>query len=182
MAKPKKLDRYPEQDYPSLAEFTDRRGFLKRIMLGALAVGAGSQLATGCVNFPQDDIAGGMRPPDYFDVRLPAEGFASAYLNEGDYLTFAATLITYDEAVADHLRASPEDGVGVLSAALVSTSCGQVTDPDQRTALEQALAQALQESLAQQFANPAIAELTLLVDVCEDGMIAGGEPVPPDYP
>lgn len=183
MGKPKKVSSYPEQAYPSLEEFSSsRRGFLKRFAIGAVVAATGGKLLSGCQIYPFDNVAGDMVGPDYYDVRLPAEGNSSVYMYYGDYLQFAVAFVTYDEAVAEYYRNTPDDGLAVINSVLVDSDCDNLSG-DSLATMEQNLLEALSENASKRVATDGqgIASLTLLIDSCEDGMIAGGME-DPDYP
>ena len=121
------------------------------------------------------------RPGTLHTVRLPGEGFASAYLGFDDYLRYSVTLTTYNSALAGYFRSSDSEGLVVTSGVLSASSCEEIESSP--AAIRAALHTALETHYFETFADEGegIHELTFHVEECETAMI-GGDIEEPGYP
>lgn len=182
MARPKRLESYPVQPYPTLEEYTcERRAFLRKLACGVVALGAG-RLLTAC--YSTRDITGQAPERDLHEVRLPGEGFVSAYMRYDEYLRYAVTFTTYSAPLADYYRAAEEEGTEVLSAKLFEFECAAMTDPDRLPGVRVALVEALENNFASHVTDdgPRIHSLELIVESCEYVGTPDGGVSMPDFP
>ena len=173
----KRVESKEQPGYPNLAQYAcERRQFLRKLALGALAVGVGSRVL-GCTS--SRGISG--QPGTLHTVRLPGEGFASAYMTHDEYLRYCVTFTTYNEAFAETYRTSESEGLVALSAVLSGSSCVEIESSpgDVRRALRAALETHYGETYSDD--GPGIHELTLHVEECETAMMAG-DIEEPGYP
>jgi hypothetical protein len=174
----KRVESTPEPGYPSLSQYTcERRQFLRNLALGALAAGVGGRVLAACTS--TSDIEG--RPGTLHTVRLPGEGFASAYLGFDDYLRYFVSFTTYDPALAEHYRSNDTEGIVALSGVLSASSCEEIERS--HAAISDALRSALESHYFETHADDGagIHELTFHVEECETAMI-GGDIEEPGYP
>ncbi len=184
MARPVKAKDRSGQAYPTLEQFAcERREFLQRLALGAISIGVGGRLLSACTS--TTELSGIVPEPDLFAIRLPAEGFASAYLGRGsEYLRFAVRLTTENEALASYYRAAEAEGTGVASGAIAPFSCSEVADPAMQATIQASLIQALDANYDASVDDPGprIRTLSLEVESCEYiGGPDGGVDMP-EYP
>ncbi len=182
MRRPRKVESYPEADYPTLARYgVSRRRFLRGLAAG-VAAGLGAGLFARCTS--TSGITGSPGPsPEVFTVRLPGEGWATAYLMEWDYLTYGATFTTHDELFAAYFTGSPELGLGAMAAVLSSRYCSDLFDESRRAAVLADLQAALEAHYRESTGDVGTWILTfqMTVDSCEEMAVAGDMEVPP-YP
>ena len=132
---------------------------------------------------------GGMPEPDYFDVRLPAEGHESTYNYDGMYVTYAVTFLTWNEAFAEHFWRQPRGIMQEISEIVGDYDC--VALSPHRAPQDPAVAQAIAEMLLGHFARETgrggghieslIESLVVDVTACEYEELGGVAP-DPDYP
>ncbi len=174
----KRVESTSQPGYPNLSQYTcERRQFLRKLALGALAAGVGGRVLAACTS--TSGIEG--RPGTLHTVRLPGEGFASAYIGFDDYLRYSVTFTTYNEALAEHYRSSDSEGLMVLSGVLSGSSCEEIESSP--AAVRGALRTALETHYFETYAGDGagIHELTFHVEECETAMI-GGDIEEPGYP
>jgi hypothetical protein len=181
MRRPKRVASEPGPGYPSLEGYAcERRGFLRRLFIGAVTLGVGSRALSACTS--SVSIDGGREDPELLTVRLPGAGFASAYLNPDEYVRFAVTFTTYNEALAAYFRSHESEGLAVMSNALSPFHC---TDFGSRmTAARAALAAALEDHYLSLHDDEGrlVNSLDLVVDTCEYAPPIGGVMEDPGYP
>jgi hypothetical protein len=186
VSKPKKLDRYPEQSYPSLDQaMCDRRGFLRRMIVGAAAATVGGRILAACTS--TTDISGALPEGELHTVRLPGEGLGGAYVRpdgwEYDaYVTFAVTFTTRDRTLADLFREDETTGLGVCSATLSSYTCPEIET--NREAVASSIRAALEDGFREMTGREGggILSLELMVDSCQGLEGPGGVVEEPYYP
>ena len=176
----KRVESTPEPGYPNLLQYAcERRQFLRKLALGALTLGVGGRvLAAGTAT---SGIDGRPNPGTLHTVRLPGEGFASAYIGFDDYLRYFVSFTTYNEAFAEYFRSSDSEGLVVLTGVLGGSSCDEIeSSPGTiRSAIRSALESHYFETFADEGAG--VHELTFHVEECETAMI-GGDIEEPGYP
>jgi hypothetical protein len=174
----KRVESKPEPGYPNLSQYTcERRQFLRKLALGALAAGVGGRVLAACTS--TSDIEG--RPGTLHTVRLPGEGFASAYMSYDEYLRYSVTFTTYSEALAEAYRGSDSEGLVVCSGVLSGSSCAEIESS--HAAIRDALRSALESHYLETHADEGagIHTLTFHVEECETALI-GGDIEEPGYP
>jgi hypothetical protein len=181
MARRKRVEQATDQGYPSLSQYTcERRQFLRRLALGALAAGVGGRLLAACTS--TDDITGNPDPRTLLTVRLPAEGFASAYISWDHYLRYAVTITTYNEALAAYLRGPESEALTVMASALSDTTCEDYEGS--LGGIEARLLAALEGHYFGLFADdgPGIESASLAIETCETAPLDGGVDEPSPWP
>ncbi|MBW2263046.1 MAG: twin-arginine translocation signal domain-containing protein [Deltaproteobacteria bacterium] len=178
MPKPQRSAHHP--GYPALSDVTcGRRQFLGKLAVGAVALGVGSRLLAACTS--TSGIDGRPNPGTLHTVRLPGEGFASAYIGFDDYLRYFVSFTTYNEAFAEYFRSSDSEGLVVLSGVLNESTCEEIESSP--GTIQRALLAALESHYFETFVDDGagIHELTFHVEECETAMIAG-DIEEPGYP
>ncbi len=181
MAGRKRVETASDQGYPSLTQYVcERRQFLRKLALGAVALGVGSRVLPGCTS--TGGITGSPDPRTLHTVRLPGDGFASAYISYDHYLRYCVTITTYNEALAVYFRSPESEALTVMAAALNDTTCTDYEGP--LGSLESRLLGALEEHYFGVFADdgPGIEQATLLVETCETAPMDGGIDEPSPWP
>ena len=181
MARRKKVKVAARQGYPSLSQYVcERRQFLRKLALGAVTLGVGSRVLPACTS--TGGITGNPDPRTLHTVRMPGEGFASAYISYDSYLRYAVTITSYNEALAAYLASPESDGLVVTGAALNGTACEDYDGP--LGALEARILSALDAHYFDLFADegPGIESVLLEVDHCEYSPLDGGIDEPSPYP
>lgn len=176
MARRKKVETTPEQGYPTLREFVcGRRQFLRKLVLGAAAVGA-SRVLSGCYSTSERDDR------DLLDVRLPATGFATMILDAGEHLRYAVVISTYNAALAEYFRSNAAEGITAINEETRGYSCGDFTGEMRRA--RRAFVLALEGHYTRVFddSGPLIDSLDLIVESCEISTEIGGVAPYPGYP
>ncbi len=174
----KRVQTAAEPGYPNIAQYAcERRQFLRKLALGALTLGVGGRVLAACTS--TSGIEG--RPGTLHTVRLPGEGFASAYIGFDDYLRYFVSFTTYSEAFAEYFRSGDSEGLVVLAGVLSGSSCEEIEGSP--AAVRGALRSALESHYFETFADDGagIHELTFHVEECETAMI-GGDIEEPGYP
>ncbi|MBW2263045.1 MAG: hypothetical protein JRG91_13790 [Deltaproteobacteria bacterium] len=175
----KRVESTPEPGYPNLLQYVcERRQFLRKLALGVLTVGVGGRVLAACTS--TNGIDG--RPGTLHTVRLPGEGFASAYISFDNYLRYSVTITTYNEALAVYFRSPESDGLSVMAVALSGTTCEDFSGP--LGSVEAALQAALEEHYFGLFADegPGIETAQLHVETCEIAAMDGVMEEPSPYP
>ncbi|MBW2263047.1 MAG: twin-arginine translocation signal domain-containing protein [Deltaproteobacteria bacterium] len=181
MARRKRVDTTSGQGYPSLSQYVcERRQFLRKLALGAVTLGLGSRVLSACTS--TGGIIGNPDPRTLHTVRLPGEGFASAYISFDNYLRYSVTITTYNEALAVYFRSPESEGLTVMAMALSATTCEDYDGP--LGSIEAALQAALEEHYFDLFADegPGLETVQLLVETCEFAAMDGGMEEPSPYP
>jgi len=181
MARRKKVETASDEGYPSLSQYVcERRQFLRKLALGAVALGVGSRVLSACTS--TGGITGNPDPRTLHTVRLPGEGFASAYISFDHYLRYSVTITTYNEALAVYFRSPESEALTVMAAALSGTTCEDYDRP--LGSLEARLLSALDDHYFGLFADdgPGIETADLLVETCETAMMDGGMDEPSPWP
>jgi len=176
----KRVESTVEPGYPNLSQYRcERRQFLRKLALGALAAGVGGRILSACTS--TGDITGNPNPRTLHTVRLPGEGFASAYMSYDEYLRYSVTFTTYNEAFAEAYRGSDSEGLVVCSGVLSGSSCVEIESSP--AAIRAALRSALETHYLETYADDGagIHELSLHVEECETAMMAG-DIEEPGYP
>jgi hypothetical protein len=170
---------YPDQSYPTLGEYTcRRRTFLRQVLLGAAAVGAG-RILSACTS--TTGLTGTIADRPLHEVRLPGSGLGGAYLRHDEYLTFVVTFDTYSDVLATHYRSEEADGLWVVSSTLSTHGCEDLRDDTILEAARQALVLALETRFAEVsgLSGHAIRSLAIEIDDCATiPMPDGGRPAP----
>jgi hypothetical protein len=177
-----RVTRKSDPAYPTLEDFAcERRGFLRRLFVGAVTLGVGGRALSACTS--SVTIDGETAHPDLHSVRLPGSGFASAYIGYEEYVHFAVTFNTYNEAFAAWYRSNEAEGLGVLAAALTPFGCSDLSSG--MTAVRTALAVALEDHYLSLHDDegPLVNSIEAIVDSCEYmPPIGGGVAEDPHYP
>ncbi|MBW2263048.1 MAG: twin-arginine translocation signal domain-containing protein [Deltaproteobacteria bacterium] len=171
----------PHPGYPALSEVTcGRRQFLGRLAVGAAALGVGSRLLSACTS--TRDISGNPNPGDLHEVRQPGEGYANVYLSSDEYVRFAVTFTTYNEAMAVYFRENEMEGVVAMTVAVQDLSCS--TFHDHPATVKRILQDALEDHYLGLFDDTGslIESLDLDVESCEVSVDIGGAAPYPGYP
>jgi hypothetical protein len=175
---PRPLRSASSPGYPSLSDAPcGRRQFLRRLAVGAVSLGVGSRLLA-CTS--TRDISG--NPGMLHTVRQPGEGYANLYLDSGEYVRFAVTFTTYNEAMAVYFRDAETEGVMAMTAAVRGLTCSTFSDhPGQ---VERILQDALEDHYLGLFDDTGtlIESLDLEVQSCEVSVDIGGVAPYPGYP
>ena len=170
----------PEPGYPSLSDATcGRRQFIRRLAVGAVSLGVGGRLLA-CTS--TSGISGDPDPRDLHEVRQPAEGFANAYLRYDEFVRFAVTFTTYNEAMAAYFRENETEGVVAMTIAVQDLRCSAFDDEPGR------VRGILQDALEDHYlglhddTGPLVESLDLVVQTCEVSVDIGGAAPYPGYP
>lgn len=175
--KPRQRRSQTQPGYPTLAEFQcGRRGFLKKLAVTGLAIGAGSLLHGRLL---RASIA-----PDLFEIRLPQTGQASAYMKRDEYASFHTLTRTRDAGLAKRLSEHETQIVTLFSQVLQSSSCEELNDAELILAIQQKMHGQLLEYFQKmdEGRTPQIASHKLIIDFCEVEMMYDGDMVIPEYP
>jgi len=181
MARRKRVETASDQGYPSVSQYRcERRQFLRRLALGALAAGVGGRILSACTS--TGDITGNPDPRTLHTVRLPGEGFASAYISWGHYLRYSLTITTYNEALAATFRDPGSEALTVMASALSDTTCEDYAGS--LGWLEARLLAALEEHYFGVFADDGtgIESAALAIESCETAPMDGGVDEPSPWP
>ncbi len=166
--------------YPSLSDTAcGRRQFLRRLAVGAVSLGVGGRLLA-CTS--TRDISGNPDPRDLHEVRQPGEGYANVTLSSDEYVRFAVTFTTYNEAMAVYFRANEMEGVVAMTVAVQDLSCRAFDDDPGR--VKRLLKDALEDHYLGLFDDTGslIESLDLDVETCEVSVDIGGAAPYPGYP
>lgn len=181
MGKPRRVETTPEPGYPSLEGYAcERRGFLRKLFMGAVSLGVGSRVLAGCES--TTDIDGSTTHPDLHTVRLPGEGFGSAYLGWEEYVRFAVTFTTYNEALAAYYRSHEPEGLSALILGLASYTCSDFTGTMRDVRRNMAVALEDHYLSIHDDDGPLVESLQMIVDTCEYSTPIGGAMEDPHYP
>jgi hypothetical protein len=175
---PRRVESISEPGYPSLGEYAcGRRQFLRKLGLGALAVGAGRLLAA-CES--SRGISGHAVPGELFTVRLPEEGSASAYLGYDEYMRFSVTLSTYDEEMAGYFRGTRLDALEIVTRLFDGLSCSDFETS--LRSIERSVRDALEahHTEVRGDTGASIHSLEIAVETCETAM--AGDISEPGWP
>jgi len=178
---PRPLKISPVPGYPSLSDAPcGRRQFLRKIALGALAAGVGSRVLAACTS--TGDITGNPNPGTLHEVRQPGEGYANVYMSSDEYVRFAVTFTTYNEAMAAYFRENEMEGVVAMTVAVQDLSCSMFSD--HRREVRRILQDALEDHYLGLFDDTGtlIESLDLEVESCEVSVDIGGAAPFPGYP
>jgi hypothetical protein len=182
MKRPRKVESVKPAQYPTLDDFRcGRRNFLRKLALG-ISIGIGAPLIVRCTG--TSGITGRPGPvPELFTVRLPGEGFATAYLMDWDYLEYAVTFTTYDETFASYFESHLDLALTACSEVLSTRYCYQVQDESVRGALLGELRAALETHFAGATGSEGtwIESMSLHVESCQEMAVAGDMEYP-SYP
>jgi len=167
--------------YPALSDLTcGRRQFIRKLAVGAAAIGVGGRFLAACTS--TSDISGDPDPRDLHEVRQPGEGYANVYLSSDEYVRFAVTFTTYNEAMAVYFRANEMEGVVAMTVAVQDLSCRAFNDEPGR--VKRILQDALEDHYLGLFddSGSLIESLDLDVETCEVSVDIGGAAPYPGYP
>jgi hypothetical protein len=142
-----------------------------------VSLGVGSRLLA-CTS--TRDISG--NPGTLHAVRQPGEGYANLYLDSGEYVRFAVTFTTYNEALAVYFRENETEGVMAMTASVRGLTCE--TFSDHPGSVERFLKDALEDHYLGLFDDTGtlIESLDLEVESCEVSVDIGGAAPYPGYP
>ncbi len=189
--KSKAAPAYPARDEQRA---TSRRGFLRRVALGAVAAGLGGSVLSGCLDGSSRGKAGDSTTVDIAleklqSVRLPGDGFESVWESTTSYdeqqmtVSFALVLETRDGALADHFRQYPQEGIYAAQQILFRSDCETLQSSTDLIDREEAIAIALEQCYcnATNEDSSGMVSVKLSIDSCEEYWMMGGVAPDPNW-
>ena len=115
-------------------------------------------------------------------MRQPGEGYANVYLSYDEYVRFAVTFTTHNEAMAVYFRENEMEGVVAMTVAVQHLSCAMFEE--RRGEVRRILQDALEDHYLglHDDTGTLIESLDLEVQTCEVSVDIGGAAPYPGYP